>query len=389
MVESGDLCKIQSKRKAITAFFPYAVWRERGGEHGEIEAFLSAVKTSSSTTSLWHPIMPFISTLFNVASSQTILITSPHVPWDREPQDANAVISWANAASTATAAPRSEEVDERVVDALLHIASVDALRPHIPHDSWSWLNRRPSLPPMCQGRSSAKSRYVVSRVRGLRDPEILTSYLLLVWSEWDPIHPRRDLSEMRMTISREFRGSRMRENRKALIGHLDQILVELDRGLGYFKRFKLWIDENDIQLAKAQYGELRDNLVEIDKRETEVTTCESSLLTGAIIRLLISEGASRIMLDFWLMRVFSWVGCSCCLSPCSSICTSIVHLLSSLCCTSVRVHFSRLDVLLYISVRGEKKRAVYELCVSHRPPILLLSVSVDIVWSEGATLPPS
>ena len=43
----------------------------------------------------------------------------------------------------------------------------------------------------------------------------------------------------------------------------------------------------------------------------------------------------------------------------------------------------------YTAVRGEKKRAVYALCVSHRPPILLLSVSVDIVWSEGATLPPS
>jgi hypothetical protein len=279
MVESRDSCKIQSKRKAITAFFPYAVWRERDGEREAIEAFMSAVKASSSMTSLWHPIMPFISTLFNAASPQTILFIAPHVPWDREPQDTNALISWANAASAVSAAPCSEELEQRVVDALLHIASIDALRPDIPRDSWSWLNRRPSLPPLCQGRPPAKTRHVVSRVRGLRDPEILTSYLLLVWSEWDPILPRRDLSEMRMAISRDFRGEGMRENRRHLIAHLDHVLGELDLGLGYFKQFKLWMDENDIQLAKAQYGELREKLLEVDRREMEpvTTTCERFL----------------------------------------------------------------------------------------------------------------
>ena len=297
MAESKDSCKIQSKRKAITAFFPYAVWKGREGGRGlmVMEAFLSVVKISSSTTSLWHPIMPFISDLFNAASTQTILLTSPHVPWDHELRDVNAVRTWANAVSEVSALPHSEareeicdenesavveedpemkEVERRVVDALLHIASVDPLREHIPNETWTWLNRRPSLPPMCQGRSSAKKKHVVSWVRGLRDADILTSYLLLVWSEWDPILPRRDLSEMRMTVSREFRGVRMEGHRECLIDHLNHVLRELDRGLGYFKQFKLWVDWNDIQLAKAQYGELRDKLMELDRRERGIPTCK-------------------------------------------------------------------------------------------------------------------
>jgi hypothetical protein len=53
-----------------------------------------------------------------------------HVPWERELiQDTNAAISSENAAS---AAPFSEV--ERVVDALLLIASADVLRLYIPHD---------------------------------------------------------------------------------------------------------------------------------------------------------------------------------------------------------------------------------------------------------------
>lgn len=305
MAESGDPCKIQSKRKVITALFPYAVWRERGGEREMIEAFLSAVKATCTTTSLWHPIMPFISALFSAARPGTVLLTSPHVPWDRELEDTSAVTEWASAASEASAAPCSEEVEQRVVDALLHIASVDALRPLIPRDSWLWLNRRPTLPPMCQGRSSAKTKHVVSCVRGLRDPEILTSYLTLIWSEWDPILPRRDLSEMRLTIARDFRGVGMRDRREHLIGHLDHVLGELDRGLGYFKQMKLWVDENDVQLAKAQYGELRDKLAEIDRREMEVQRCKCSVQTVRFLfgYSLLWMGLHRILFEVFVVVV--------------------------------------------------------------------------------------
>ena len=162
MARSKDSCMFQSKRKAITAFFPYAVWKEREGGHGltVMEAFLSVVKVSSSTTSLWHPIMPFISTLFNAAGTRTVLLTSPHVPWGHGLQDVNAVKTWANAISEIAALapldahgeinesavveegpeteedPETKEVERRVVDALLHIASVDPLREHIPREAW-------------------------------------------------------------------------------------------------------------------------------------------------------------------------------------------------------------------------------------------------------------
>jgi len=273
LVVMTDPCKIQSKRKAVTAFFPYAVRREREGSFAEIEAFLSAIKASSSTMSLWRPIMPFIPALFHAAAASplTVLLTSPHVPWDDKDYESHAeaaVTIWAIAASAVSLDdPCPEEVEQRVVDSLLYIASVDALRPLIPRDTCSWLNRRPSLPPLCQGRSSAKTKHVVRWVRGLKDPEILTSYLALVWSEWDPIHPRVDLSEMRMTISRSFMGVNMRDHREYLIRHLDRVLKELDRGLGYFKQSKLWTNEDDIQLAKAQYGELMEKLLELDGRE--------------------------------------------------------------------------------------------------------------------------
>ena len=63
MAASEDMFTVRRKRKAVTAFFPYAVWRERGGDHWTMGAFLAAVKVFDSTTSLWHPIAPFIPTL--------------------------------------------------------------------------------------------------------------------------------------------------------------------------------------------------------------------------------------------------------------------------------------------------------------------------------------
>ena len=301
LVGTGDPCKIQSKRKAITAFLPYAIWKEREGDHRVMDAFLGAVKASNSTASLWPPVTPFISTMFSVASSRAILITSPHISWRREPQNTNMVDRWASAASEALATPYQDEVErkiveQRVVDALLHIASVDTLRPHIPRDCWSWLNSRPALSPMSKGRSLAKTRDVVRCVRGLRDAKILTSYLELVWSPWDPIPPSEDFLEMRLAVSLDFRGADMRNHRERLIRHLDHLLKELDKGLGYLKQFKLWIEEHEIQVAKQQYGELMEKLLEVDRRATGIpTTCKSSCAERHLPRLLTFTDVPRIL----------------------------------------------------------------------------------------------
>ena len=264
MAESGDPYQIQSKRKALTTFFPYAVWMERGGECRMMDAFLSATKVSGpgTSTSLWGAITPFISTLFEAASDQAVVLTSPRVPWDREPDATRAVTRWASAASTVQ---HTDEVERSVVNALLSIASVDRLRPHILDGHWSWFNKRPILPPVCLGRSVGTRKHVVRYVRKLKDVEILKSYFLLVWSQWDHITYPGALSEMRMAIKKEFKGVEMEGHRKDLITHLDHILQQLDRGLGYLRQHKLWIEQHDVQMAKAQYQRFRQDLLQMDE----------------------------------------------------------------------------------------------------------------------------
>ena len=282
MATSKDLYNIQSKRKAITAFFPYAVWRERGGDQKMIDAFLEAVKFSGSTTSLWHAITPFISTIFGAARPRTVVLTSPHVSWHSIPGGENVVDMWATAVSEIQNAEGIEKgIEEEVVDTLLHIASVDSLRSHITAESVSWLKKQPTLSPTCLGRSLATNKYVVLWLRGLRDIEILKSYFLLVWSEWDPIGSPDALSTMLRVLSWDFKGDESEGHRKDLVKHLNRVLGELDRGSGYLRQKKLWIDEDDVQRAKVQYEKLKENLVGVDRIEPmEIPTCESPLPPG-------------------------------------------------------------------------------------------------------------
>ena len=356
LVGTGDPCKIQSKRKAITAFLPYAVWKEREGDHRVMDAFLGAVKASNSTASLWPPVTPFISTMFSVASSRAILITSPHISWRREPQNTNMVDRWASAVAEASATPCLDEVEQkiveqRVVDALLHIASVDTLRPHITRDCWSWLNSRPALCPMSQGRSLAKTRHVVRCVRGLRDPNILTSYLELVWSPWDPIPPSEDFSEMRLTVSRDFRGAGMKNHRERLINHLDHVLKELDKGLGYLKQFKLWIEEREIQVAKLQYGELMEKLLEVDRRVADIPpTCKSSCAERHLLRLLTFVDVLRILRLKFVCVMFAVLWLSSCFFVSSFLDLHILSIISSCIARTVEYAFFSWHTMIHAVV---------------------------------------
>ena len=262
MAKPQDTCDVQCKRKAVTALLPFAVWQERSGDHRMKDALLAVVTLFGSTTSLWHPIVPIISTLFNAASPEVVITTSPHVPWDRVPNGVSVVGVWARATS---AVEYTDETGRRVVDALLQIASIGFLRPHVPRSSWLWLNKRPSLPPICLGRSMGTKKHVVRRVRKLRDIGTLKSYLLLVWSEWDPIGSPQCLSAMQSVISRELRGAGMRGHRKDLANRLDYVVGQLDRGLGHLQRYNLRIDENIVRGAKAGYKELRELLRRMDE----------------------------------------------------------------------------------------------------------------------------
>ena len=196
---------------------------------------------------------------------------SPYVPWDDELHDGHTVARWAAAAS---ATPYTEEIGRSVVDALLQIASVDSLRPHIPVDLWAWLKELPSLPPVCQGRSAGRKEAVVRHVRGLGDIEITKAYFLLIWSEWNFLYTS-GLDEMQASIREDFGGIESRHHREDLIKRLDHVLGELDRGWEHIERHKPGINQYQLRRANMDYRTLKEVLLEVERNLEGEQTCSS------------------------------------------------------------------------------------------------------------------
>ena len=275
MVQDSDSKKlILTKRKAISALFPYAIFLERCGDRTMADAVLRVAKASCSRRVVWYRIWPYAATLFSdpIPPSLNRLITlfSPYVRWDLEPDSERLVSRWAAAT---LAIPYTEEVGQSVVDALLQIAYFYHLRPHISRDLWALLTKRPLLPPYCPGRNWGTSGDVVRHIRGLGDPEILKSYLLLVWSEWSFPFPS-GRQEMLVSIREDFGQVGTRHHREDLVGRLDHILEELSRGLEHFEQegtdvflpitagnplLFAWIH---VRVARNSYEKLREELRE-------------------------------------------------------------------------------------------------------------------------------
>ena len=255
------------ERKAICALLPYAVWQQRDGKCEMLDALLRVIGASAGL--MWTYVGPFIPMLFNEASPQAIVLVSRHVDWERLNDCEDLIPQWAAAA---LAVPYTAVVGQSVVDTLLHIASIDSLRPHIPVSIWAWLEKRPSLPPVCLGRSYGTKGDVVRHVRALRHIGILKSYLVLVWSEWGRIDQDGGLTEMQISIREDFSGIGMGRHREDLIKRLDFILRRLDWGLGYFKEHLQTISEQDIRGAKEQYTVLKAALLEVDREVVEIIT---------------------------------------------------------------------------------------------------------------------
>ena len=307
MARIADPDQIWSKRKVIIALFPYVVWQDRlgDGDYGMVDAFSGIIRAPEMVALLTEQ----ITTLFEEASpdppNRGVTLMSPHVDWGQV-SNRNTVTWWAAAA---LAVPYTEEVGESVVDTLLQIASEDLLRPYIPTDIWAWLKKRPSLPPICNGRSMGTQGSVVSRVRELGDVEILESYLLIVWSEWDYVY-EDGLVEMRSSIREEFGGIGMGRHREVLVKRLDRVLGQLDRGLGYLKQQNPLLDEDHIPTAREQYGELRKVLLEVDKEALEILTRTSFRLIN-LFDLLTPTHVHRIPFDvhLWAPSPMSVVVC--------------------------------------------------------------------------------
>jgi hypothetical protein len=298
--------QIWSKRKAAAAFFPYAVWRERDGEHGMVDAFLGAARAATPNEYRWNAVVPFFTTLFDGACpnslNRVITLASPHILPSTLDFNENMVTRWAAAV---LAVPYTEEVCQSVVDTLLSIASNDSLQQYIPVETWSWLNKRPDLPPECRRRVQGAREHVVRQVRALGDIEIFKSYLLLVWSEWGCIDSPGGFTQMQISIREDLCRAETACHREDLIKRLDHVLEQLDRGLGYLQQHRPSIDEREVQLAKNQYGELKDVLLEVDREAKRTLTCTPSRLI-ILFDLLIPADVHRIPLNI----------CLCAPSPC-------------------------------------------------------------------------
>ena len=272
MVKTADPHLIASKCEAITTLFPYVTQRERGGERDMLDVFLRLASYLGRLDFVWHRIEPLVVTMLeegsHVSLKEAIILAAPHFNWKKFANGEHLVGLWAAAASEV---PYTDDIGQSVVDTLLQIARRDLLRPHIPVVMWSWLDKRPSLPSVCLGRQFGTTRDVVRTVRDLGDIDILKSYLLLVWSEWDHLRGAR---EMAISLREDFGGIGMWHHREDLLYHLDRILEELGRGFNYLHQHNPSIRGDDVMQMRLQYRRLRGTLLEVHGEAMVILTRE-------------------------------------------------------------------------------------------------------------------
>ena len=242
--------------KAISALLPYAARQESYGRFVTLDVLLDAVRTSEGF--IWNRIVPM---LFDETSPLTVVLVSPYVDW-HSPSLADRGTLLAQWATAATAVPYAEEVGRSVVDVLFQVLMWSFLRPHIPVGIWGLLEKQPSLPPMCYGRTFGTEGNAVRHIRALGDIKILKSYLLLVWSEWDVPWSSSDMCAL---VRADFGGSEAKGHREDLIKRLDRVLERLDRGLGYLRQQKPRLRPDHVQEARRKYRRIREALLEAER----------------------------------------------------------------------------------------------------------------------------
>ena len=265
MAEDEDHRPLRSKRKAISALLPYAVWQERDGQPEMLNAILRTAKASKILRFMWHHVDEFVSTLVSEASPRAIILTSPHIPWDLSTGRDDLIQQWAAAASVVQ---YTEEVARGVVDTLLQIVSEGGL---VPIHLWSWLAKCPPLPPICRGRFVGSHAWVVNTVRALGDVGVFKSYLLVVWSEWDNLWSD-GFDEMGTCILEDFAAVGMGHHRADLIQRLDHVLGQLDPGLESLEQHNLDLYRFNLQTGKDQYQRLKETLLEINAKAISRTS---------------------------------------------------------------------------------------------------------------------
>jgi len=260
MAEAEDYLPLWSKYMAISVLLPYAILQDQDGQPELLDLFFHVVKASRKSKFTWDQTSQYASVLFSGASPHIILLVSPHLHWDQLGEDS--IQQWAVAT---TMVPCTEEVAQSVVDALLQIAQYHSSSPHITIDVWSWLTKQPSLPPVCFGRYIGTINGVVKAVQGLKNIEVLKSYLLLVWSEWNSL-TYDGFDEMCALIYKDFGGIGMGHHQVDLIQKLDHILGQLGQGLEHLRQHNPNLGRDHLDIMEWQYIELKDVLLEVQRR---------------------------------------------------------------------------------------------------------------------------
>ena len=257
-----------------------------------LDVFLHAAKSSQQGAFLWHYIKPFKNTLFSdvsdVSLKRTAILALSYTSWDTG-DSRDLVRAWVE---TVSAIPKEEEVAPSVVDALLQMAYFDLLLPGNHGDVWSWLTLRPSLPPICRGRYLGSDPKVMRQVRGLKDIEILKSYFLVVWSEWDTLYDS-GFHMMCKCIREEFSGVEANSHRAELMQRLDEVIGEVDKGLEYLQRDRPDFWAGDLRQRKGQYEKLRKILKEIPEAP-EIPNCMSPRSIKLFDLLTVVEHAQNL-----------------------------------------------------------------------------------------------
>jgi len=265
LIDARDRDTLGRKRKAITLLFPYAVWQERSEQYKILDALSRAARTLRPMRLMWYHVEPFLGTLLNdtsrISLKRAAMLVSPCFPWDEWRHRKDLIQTWV---TTASVVPKDEQVAPSVVETLLQIAyhNFASLQPNN-GEIWSWLTIQPSLPPTCWGRYLGSDFDVVQAARKLRDIEILKSYLVIVWSEWDSLGS--GFFTMYDSVREDFSGTELYFHRADLAQRLDHVLGQLDKGLEYLRQHRPELGEDDVQERKDQYGKLRAILLEADR----------------------------------------------------------------------------------------------------------------------------
>ena len=131
--------------------------------------------------------------------------------------------------TAASVLPYTDDVGRSVSNALLQIASWDSLRPHIPILAWNWLKKRPILRPRCLGLIFGTQDAVIQAIVELGDVGLVTSYLFVIWSEWNHAYSSRFLATTQ-SIKEELCGIGALGCHADLIRRLDYVVSQLDLG---------------------------------------------------------------------------------------------------------------------------------------------------------------